>query len=78
MLTEHKRAVLRERNYVFLDGKWRHKGDESDLSGLAVEFLGDEDFESGLDRYVSALDRQIHMVHLGAPILCPPTSSSGK
>lgn len=68
MLTEHKRTVLRDRNYVYLDGLWRHKGEEPDLAPLAMELLADGDFESGLDRYVSALDRQIHRVHLGAPL----------
>ncbi len=67
-MTEHKRTVLRDRNYVLLDGKWRHKGEEPDLSFLAVELLNDGDFENGLDRYVSALHRQIHQVHLGAPL----------
>lgn len=65
MLSEHKKAVLRDRNYVYLDGKWRHKGDAPSIADFAVQILGDPEFAASMDRYVDAKVRNIHQVHLG-------------
>jgi hypothetical protein len=65
MLTDLKKSILRDHNYVYLDGSWRHKGDDPDLSAFIVNVLGEAEFEAGIDRYVSALNRNIHCICIG-------------
>lgn len=64
-LSENKKSVLRNRNYVFLEGAWRHKGGEASVSDFAVRVLGDDDFGASMDRYTAALSRRVHEAHLG-------------
>lgn len=68
MLSEQKRNILRNRQYVYLDGAWRHKGKGPSLSPYAVEILSEAHFEEALDRYTSALERCIHQVRIGLPL----------
>lgn len=63
--SESKRAVLSGKNYVFLDGRWRHKGDGPGFSDFPVLTLGETEFAESLDRYVSAVSRRVNEAHLG-------------
>lgn len=65
MLTDYKRSILRERRYVYLDGCWRHKGEEPDLPAFLVEILAEPQFESGIGRYISAVNRDVHRIRIG-------------
>ncbi|RAU99541.1 hypothetical protein [Paenibacillus sp. YN15] len=62
---ESKRAVLCGKGYVFLDGRWRHKGGGPGFSDFPVQALGDAEFAESLDRYVSAVSRKVNDAHLG-------------
>lgn len=66
--SEHKQLVLRSRNYVFLDGKWRRKGGGPPMSDFAVRVLGEADFACSVERYEAALARQVHQAHLGVKL----------
>lgn len=66
-LSERKRHVLRDRNYVFLEGQWLHKGSRAALPHSAICILGDNDFENNLERYVRAKERLIHANCFGIP-----------
>lgn len=63
--TEGKRAVLCKKGYVFLDGRWRHKGGGPGFSDFPVLALGETEFAESLDRYVSAVSRKVNEAHLG-------------
>lgn len=67
-LSDYKKAVLCNKNYVYLDGKWRHKGGGPSVSEFAVYVLGDEDFAGAVNRYEAALSRRVHKVHLGTEL----------
>ncbi|MDF2934734.1 MAG: hypothetical protein K0Q90_107 [Paenibacillaceae bacterium] len=63
--SDSKRAVLCAKNYVFLDGSWRHKGGGPGFSDFPVQALGDAEFAESLDRYASAVSRKVNEAHLG-------------
>ncbi|MDF2925691.1 MAG: hypothetical protein K0R57_4605 [Paenibacillaceae bacterium] len=67
-MSDHKRMVLCNRNYVYLNGKWRHKGGGVHMSDFAVHVLGNEDFDGSLERYEAALARHVHHLHLGVEL----------
>ncbi|MNU09660.1 hypothetical protein D3C72_2563530 [compost metagenome] len=57
--------MLRDRNYVYLDGRWRHKEGAPAVSDFAVRVLGEEDFAGSLERYEAALARKVPQAFLG-------------
>lgn len=63
--SESKRAVLSGKGYVFLDGRWRHKGGGPGFSDFPMQALGETEFAESLDRYVSAVSRKVNEARLG-------------